>query len=158
MDEIRYITWYNAIVKNVGWYEGFVLLYFFTFGRPTKKERRRFLRKRRSYRKKGELSRMATRYFDEYLPTHENEIPDVESFAVFLGISREELMKFDKEELEMVLTRIAGVKKQLAMKGKIPASVFTFDFKNNHGYGDKSEAKDEAISVSIVGKAVDWSS
>ena len=58
---------------------------------------------------------MATRYFDEYLPTHENEIPDVESFAVFLGISREELMKFDKEELEMVLTRIAGVKKQLAM-------------------------------------------
>ena len=115
------------------------------------------MKKKRLYRKKGELLRRADIYFNEYLPSRENEIADVESFAVFLGISREELMKCDGEELETVLTRIAGVKKQLAMHGKIPASVFTFDFKNNHGYGEKAEQKDETVAVSIVGKAADWS-
>ena len=113
-------------------------------------------KKKKNYRKKGELSKMADIYFAEYLPSHEKEIPDVESFAVFLGISREELMGYDGEELLYILTRIAGAKKQLAMNGKIPASVFTFDFKNNHGYGEKTERSYDASEVSIVGKAVEW--
>lgn len=99
---------------------------------------------------------MADIYFTEYLPSHEKEIPDVESFAVFLGISREELMGYEGEELFYILTRIAGAKKQLAMCGKIPASVFTFDFKNNHGYGEKLEKGTEASEVTIIGKASDW--
>ncbi|MBP3387395.1 MAG: hypothetical protein J6L23_02560 [Clostridia bacterium] len=114
------------------------------------------MKKKKNYRKKGELSRLADVYFSEYLTSREKEIPDVESFAVFLGISREELMRCEGEELFYVLTRIAGAKKQLAMCGKIPASVFTFDFKNNHGYVDKAEKSDEATEVTIVGKAVDW--
>lgn len=99
---------------------------------------------------------MADIYFTEYLPSREKEIPDVESFAVFLGISREELMKHEGEELFYILTRIAGAKKQLAMNGRIPASVFTFDFKNNHGYGEKAEKTNEAAEITIVGKASSW--
>ena len=55
MDEIRYITWYNAIVKNVGWYEGFVLLYFFTFGRPTKKGKEEVFEKKKIISKKRRI-------------------------------------------------------------------------------------------------------
>lgn len=115
------------------------------------------MKKKKNYRKKGELTRMADIYFTEYLPSREKEIPDVESFAVFLGISREELLSYESEELFYILTRIAGAKKQLAMNGRIPASVFTFDFKNNHGYGEKNEKTGEAAEVTIIGKAVEWS-
>lgn len=131
---------------------------FFTPRTETKKERRDVLGKERSKRKKGELLALANDYFDDYLATHEKEIPDVESFAVFLGTSREELLKESPDELGQILTRIAGIKKQLAMNGKIPASVFTFDFKNNHGYGEKTPYEQEGVVVTLKGKAPEWSS
>lgn len=53
-------------------------------------------------------------------------------------------MEYEKQiefrnTIQEAKNRIAHAKKQLAMKGKMPASVFTFDFKNNHGYNDQTE-------------------
>ncbi|HPE94789.1 MAG TPA: terminase small subunit [Bacillota bacterium] len=116
---------------------------------------------RRRFRTQRELEVLLEEYFEKYLP-EVCEIGDVESLCVFLGISRK---SFDalccdsrySEMLDSAKTHIANIKKQLAMTGKIPASVFSFDFKNNHGYCDKSEDKAQSAKIVIEGKAKSWS-
>lgn len=60
-------------------------------------------------------------YFDEYLPEHEGEIADIESLAVYLGLTREELSELESakgvgREVSLARARIASIKKQLAFK------------------------------------------
>ncbi len=90
------------------------------------------------------------RYFDRCRES--GEIPDVEALAGALGLVRRELLRMRlgafgrlrTQVAEQALTRIAAEKKQLFMRGKIPAGVFTFDFKNNHDYADKPEEPEAA--------------
>ncbi len=102
-------------------------------------------------------------YFDIYLPENEGEIADIESFAVYLGVTREELamLEADKKygrDIALARSKIASIKKQLAFKGRIPAAVLSFDFKNNHGYKDKAESDGHtAASLIIQGEAQKWS-
>lgn len=101
-------------------------------------------------------------YFNSYLPTHENEIADVESLADFLGTTREALVALENDktygfEICKAKNRIAKIKKQLAFCGKIPAAILSFDLKNNHGYRDKTDDSNAVETVIIRGKAKDWS-
>jgi hypothetical protein len=82
------------------------------------------------------------------------DIPDVEGLAFYLGTSRKILNEYEKREeysttVKKAKTRIAHEKKQLAMKGVIPAAVFCFDFKNNHEYVDKIEHVNTNVDVQV---------
>jgi len=68
-------------------------------------------------------------------------IPDVEGFALFIGVSRSTLYEWVNsrprefsDALKSTLNAIAAAKKQLALRGKIPPLAFATDFNNNHGY------------------------
>ena len=73
-------------------------------------------------------------------------IPDIEGLCAFMGISRETLIEWEKTRsteysnaIKRVKNQLAFFKKQLALKGKIPALTFATDFNNNHGYTQKQE-------------------
>lgn len=85
--------------------------------------------------------------FFEYVNTinadPENEkplIPDVEAWAVYLGITRVTLWNYSnrggewKRTIEYYKNCISAIKKQLAMSFRIPPMVYVFDACNNHGY------------------------
>ncbi len=100
------------------------------------------------------------RYFDEFLK-ESGEVADIESLADYLGTTRDEMiaMMSDKRvgaTLRKARNRIAKIKKQLAFGGKIPASVLSFDLKNNHGYRDKPEDSEATEPIVFRGKTADW--
>lgn len=72
-------------------------------------------------------------------------IPDIESWATFLGITRQTIFNYEQRGGEWLQTiqqfknAIATIKKQLAMTYKIPPMVFVFDATNNHGYVNSNE-------------------
>ena len=108
------------------------------------------------------FARETEKYFSEHLPDT-GEIPDLKGLCCFLDISREAFFELASDEryrgkAESALCRIAAYKKQLAMKGDIPPTVFCFDFKNNHGYSDKPESNARSgCTIVLDGKAGDWS-
>lgn len=109
-----------------------------------------------------ELKLAIDRYFDEFLP-QSGEVADIESLADFLKTTRDELIALasDAQYGRAVLlarNRIAKIKKQLAFCGRIPASVLSFDLKNNHGYKDKPDDADTTPHESVVfkGKTSKW--
>lgn len=111
---------------------------------------------------KEALEKALESYFAEYL-AESGEIADIESLADYLGITRDELLALMNDRrcgktLKLARNRIAKIKKQLAFNGKIPASVLSFDLKNNHGYRDKPEEGEPGQSEAVVirGKAADW--
>ena len=60
-------------------------------------------------------------------------------------------------EAVRIQDEIAKIKKQLAFQGKIPATVLSFDLKNNHGYRDKPEESEGSNEqVIFKGKTEDW--
>lgn len=67
-------------------------------------------------------------------------VPDVESWCVYLGITRTTLMQYTRrpgvwaEMIENFKNSIAACKKQCAFAGKIPPLVTIFDLTNNHHY------------------------
>lgn len=72
------------------------------------------------------------------------EVPDVEGFCDYIDSYRELLMEYErKPDFSRTVKRIKNWmyfrKKQLAMAGKMNATVYIFDAKNNHGYVDKTE-------------------
>ena len=94
-------------------------------------------------------------YFDYidtiYSDTGVDLIPDVEGFCSFAGISRDTLHDWQRSrgpEFSDIIIRlkntIAGYKKQLAQKGKIPPIVFAMDMNNNHGYVQQNTVRIEA--------------
>lgn len=74
-------------------------------------------------------------------------MPDVESWAVYLGISRQTLWAYSKrggawqEVINFYKDCIGMVKKQLAMRFKIPPVFAIFDLVNNHQYLNSTEFK-----------------
>lgn len=74
-------------------------------------------------------------------------IPDIENWAVYLGITRQTLFNYQRrggewaDTIEYFKGAIASVKKQLALNYKIPPVLAIFDFTNNHGYLNSSEFK-----------------
>ena len=75
-------------------------------------------------------------------------IPDIESWAVFLGITRMTLLTYEKtrdQEWQDFIARgkdlITAAKKQLIFRQKIPAVIGIFDLTNNSGYLNASEFK-----------------
>ncbi len=112
---------------------------------------------------KRTLKQKIESYFNDYLPENEGEVADIESFAVYLGVTRDELTELENtvgcgRDISLAKSKIAAIKKQLAFKGKIPAAVLSFDFKNNHGYRDKAESdRDSGGAMLIIqGQAEKW--
>lgn len=109
-----------------------------------------------------ECSKKLEEYFESYL-SDKGEIADIESLADFFHITREELLAFMSDEkygglLRVARNKIAKIKKQLAFNGKLQATVFTFDLKNNHGYKDKPEESEaENDPVVFKGQTKNWS-
>ena len=72
-------------------------------------------------------------------------IPDIESWTLFIGITRQTLMMYSRrsqvwsQTIEEFKNGIMTCKKQLAMSFKMPPLVFVFDSINNHGYVNASE-------------------
>lgn len=92
-----------------------------------------------------ELQQAFYDYQNEFQPGGSlvDEIPDVESFCYYIGSYRQLLMEYDaREAFSTTVKEIRGWlmyrKKQLAMSGKMNATVFIFDAKNNAGYVDQT--------------------
>jgi len=74
-------------------------------------------------------------------------IPDIESWAVYLGITRATIFNYEsrgndwKDTIQYYKNCIGAVKKQLALNFKIPPMIMAFDFTNNHGYLNTTEYK-----------------
>jgi len=107
------------------------------------------------------LAGLVEKYFGEYLRDNPDIIPDTESLAAYLGITRDDLNVLEEcrktaRTVRSAKTRIAAAKKQLAFRGKLPASVLAFDLRNDHGYRDKPE---DAVTATLVlrGLADEWS-
>lgn len=67
-------------------------------------------------------------------------ILDIDSYALFLGISKKTLSEYEKrggqwaESIQLFKNAICASKKQLSLHGKIPPMVAIFDLVNNHEY------------------------
>lgn len=99
-------------------------------------------------------------YFNTFLAENADIVADTESLAAYLGITREELFALERRKsvgraVSIAKTRIAAVKKQLAYKGKLPATILTFDLRNDHGYRDKPEETMPYITV-FKGSVPEW--
>lgn len=74
-------------------------------------------------------------------------ILDVDSWAVFLGISRNTIKEYSKRNetwnktITLFRDAIGSSKKQLAMHNLIPSIMAIFDLTNNHNYKNASEFK-----------------
>lgn len=109
----------------------------------------------------SELEKLIGGYFDEYLTENPAIVPDTESLAAYLGITRDELNELENGKstsraVRAAKTRIAAAKKQLAYRGKIPAAVLAFDLRNDHGYRDKPEENNSSTLI-LRGMAEEWS-
>lgn len=92
-------------------------------------------------------------YFEYVNAVNSNEdmerklIPDIESWAVYLGITRATIFNYEsrgndwKDTIQYYKNCIGAVKKQLALNFKIPPMIMAFDFTNNHGYLNTTEYK-----------------
>lgn len=82
-------------------------------------------------------------------PDNENHlIPDIESWATYLGTTRATILAYEKtrsdewkEFIALIKGSITACKKQLAFRQKIPTVLALFDLTNNSGYVNSSEFK-----------------
>lgn len=80
-------------------------------------------------------------------PANDNKlIPDVESWATFMGTTRMTILTYEKnrtdewkEFIGLIKGSITACKKQLAYRQKIPTVLALFDLCNNSGYVNSSE-------------------
>lgn len=80
--------------------------------------------------------------------TEHNLIPDIESWATYIGTTRATISTYEKSRSEewqdfiaLVKGAITACKKQLAFRQKIPTVLALFDLTNNSGYVNSSEFK-----------------
>ena len=92
---------------------------------------------------------------DTFNSTGYELIPDIEGFCAFAGIDRSTLFDWETSRppeysntIKALKNAIAAYKKQLAMRGKIPAVVFAIDMNNNHGY-----VQQQTIDIRATNKA-----
>jgi len=69
-------------------------------------------------------------------------MPDIEALAEYLDTTRKTIYVYEQKPefrniIQKIKNKIFNRKKQAAYKGKIPAAIFIFDAKNNHGYRDR---------------------
>lgn len=82
-------------------------------------------------------------------PDNENKlVPDIESWATFLGTTRKTICDYErdrdeqwKEFIALIKGAITAAKKQLAFRQKIPTVLAMFDLANNSGYVNTAEYK-----------------
>lgn len=82
-------------------------------------------------------------------PENEHKlIPDIESWATWLGTTRQTVLTYEKQRSEdwkefiaLMKGSITACKKQLAFRMKIPTVLAIFDLVNNSGYVNASEFK-----------------
>ncbi len=85
-------------------------------------------------------------------------IPDIELWCSYLGVSRATLHRlYDRggvwsDRIDYYKNLIAAAKKELMLRGSIPAIVGVFDLANNHGYKNTSEFK---LTADIKAKSED---
>jgi hypothetical protein len=99
-------------------------------------------------------------YFNEYLPENPDIIADTESLAAYIGLTRDELNSLEGHKrigrhIRLAKTKIAAVKKQLAFRGKINATMLVFDLKNDHGYREKPEEGGQSVII-FKGEVLEW--
>ena len=90
-----------------------------------------------------ERSKDYLRYLADYNST-DPEVklyPDIESWAMFIGMTRKTLFLYEKERsaewkdaIGYIKGCIAAAKKQLILSGRVPAVIGIFDLVNNHNY------------------------
>lgn len=103
----------------------------------------------RKYENVEELMEATQNYFKYISDANQDGVhlvPDVEGLCTYLQISRSQLFEWERNRGEdfqnaigLIKNTIASMKKQLALKGKIPPIVFATDFNNNHGYVQKQQ-------------------
>lgn len=84
-------------------------------------------------------------------------MPDVESLADFLGVTRDTLMRWRRGEdnvefidpLNIAFNEIAQIKKQFAMQGRVNGLVYLSDMQNNHGYLANQKASEVSLNVRV---------
>ena len=82
-------------------------------------------------------------------------IPDVESWALYLGVTRQTIFAYERrggewaEIIDFFKNAIATNKKQLALTYKVPPVLAIFDLTNNHGYVNSQEFKLETPAAEI---------
>ena len=108
----------------------------------------------------SELPKLVDSYFNTYLAENPDIVPDTESLASYLGMTRDEFNSLETHGkagrvVLMAKTKIASAKKQLAYKGKLPATVLAFDLRNDHGYRDKPEENTQSVLI-LKGEAENW--
>lgn len=94
--------------------------------------------------------------FDLAEHNHTN-MPDVESLADFLGVTRNTLLRWRDgednlefvEPLNIAFNEIAQVKKQYAMSGKVNGLVYLNDMQNNHGYLSNQKSGEVNLNVRL---------
>lgn len=94
--------------------------------------------------------------FDLAEHNHTN-MPDVESLADFLGVTRDTLMRWRRGEdnlefidpLNIAFNEIAHVKKQFAMQGRVNGLVYLSDMQNNHGYLSNQKSAEVQLNVRV---------
>ncbi|MDD4125790.1 MAG: terminase small subunit [Eubacteriales bacterium] len=101
-------------------------------------------------------------YFNAYLAANPEIVADTESLAAYIGITRDELNALEHHKkvgrcVSLAKTRIASVKKQLAYRGKINATLLAFDLKNDHGYREKPDDAQQMITI-FKGEVLEWGS
>lgn len=106
------------------------------------------------------FDKLVDSYFNVYLKENPDVIPDTESLAAYLGITRDEFNSLETHKtvgrtVLLAKTRIAAAKKQLAFRGKLPATVLAFDLRNDHGYRDKPEENNQSTLI-LKGEAENW--
>lgn len=82
-------------------------------------------------------------------PDNENHlIPDIESWATYLGTTRMTIINYEKNRgqewkdfIALIKGSITACKKQLAFRQKIPTVLALFDLTNNSDYVNSSEFK-----------------
>lgn len=105
-------------------------------------------------------------------PNNENHlIPDVESWATYIGTTRMTICTYEKTRgqewtdfIALVKGSITACKKQLAFRQKIPTVLALFDLTNNSGYVNSSEFKlmpetpneHKALSASELPRLGEW--
>ncbi|NLN56358.1 MAG: hypothetical protein GX148_08730 [Clostridiales bacterium] len=99
-------------------------------------------------------------YFNEFLIENPDIVADVESLSAYLEMTRDELNNLEGHKkvgrhIRLAKTKIAAIKKQLAYRGRINATMLAFDLKNDHGYREKPEEGGQSVFI-FKGEVLEW--
>lgn len=99
-----------------------------------------------------ELEKKIQEYFDKC--QKENDIPTIADLAVFLDTSRRTLVNYECREeffhtIKKAKDKVLSIQEKMALQGKLQPTVWIFSAKNNFGYADKVEVKNQSINHNL---------